>query len=102
MLDIGECCNFNEEVNVKIVDLPGQWKMALANAENKGFKDRITGHPINWLSENPQIPKDADTIWMCQFLDCFSEDEILKVLSTCADSMDENAEMIIVETFTDR
>ncbi len=97
-----KCCNFNEDVNVKIIDLPGQLNVALKNAENNGFKDRISGYPIDWLSENPQIPKGADIIWMCQFLDCFSEDEILKVLSTCAESMDENAELIIVETFTDR
>lgn len=110
LLDIGgntgkfslKCCKFNEDVHVKIVDLPGQLKMAMANAESNGFKDRISGHPIDWLSENPQIPNDADTIWMCQFLDCFSEDEILKVLSTCAEAMDENAQLVIVETFTDR
>lgn len=97
-----KCCNFNDEVNVKIVDLPGQLNMAMANAERNGFKDRISGHAIDWLSENPQIPSGADLIWMCQFLDCFSEDEIVKILSTCAASMDDDAELIIVETFTDR
>ena len=97
-----KCCNFNDEVNVKIIDLPGQLNVALKNAEINGFKDRISGYPIDWLSENPQIPEGADIIWMCQFLDCFSEDEILKVLSTSAESIDENAELIIVETFTDR
>jgi len=97
-----KCCNFNEDINVKIIDLPGQLNIALKNAESNGFKDRISGYPINWLSENPQIPLGADIIWMCQFLDCFSEDEILKVLSASAKSMDENTELIIVETFTDR
>jgi|SRR5690554_5258535 len=97
-----KCAEFNKDVNITIVDLPGQLKMALANAEKRGFKDRITGHPIDWLSENPQIPTGADLIWMCQFLDCFSEGEILKILKTCADSMNDNAELIIVETFTDR
>lgn len=97
-----KCAEFNKDVNITIVDLPGQLKMALANAEKRGFKDRIKGHPIDWLSENPQIPTGADLIWMCQFLDCFSEGEILKILKTCADSMNDNAELIIVETFTDR
>ena len=87
---------------MKIVDLPGQLNMALANAESNGFKDRISGHPIDWLSKNPQIPSGADLIWMCQFLDCFSEEEIVKVLSICANSMDDDAELVIVETFTDR
>ena len=97
-----KCCSFDEDVNVKIVDLPGQLQMAKANAEAHGFQNRISGHAIDWLSENPQIPKGADLIWMCQFLDCFSEDEIVKILATCAQSMEDDAELIIVETFTDR
>lgn len=97
-----KCCTYNETVKMTIVDLPGQLKMALANAETNGFKDRIFGYPIDWLSENPKIPRGADIIWMCQFLDCFSEEEIVKVLRTCAETMDENTELIIVETFTDR
>ena len=63
---------------------------------------QIAGHPIDWLSENPQIPTGADLIWMCQFLDCFSEEEIVKILTTCTASMDDDAELVIVETFTDR
>ncbi|WP_245574843.1 methyltransferase [Aequorivita capsosiphonis] len=96
------CCDFDTDVKVTIVDLPGQLKMALANAKDNGFEDRIKGHAIDWLSQNPQIPTGADLIWMCQFLDCFSEDEIVKVLSTCAESMESEAELVIVETFTDR
>lgn len=96
------CCAFDKEVKVKIVDLPGQLGMAMKNAEKNGFSDRISGYPINWLSENPQIPEGADLIWMCQFLDCFSEDEIVKILTACALSMDENTKLVIVETFTDR
>ena len=97
-----KCCDFNEQVLVKIIDLPGQLKMAMENAKNNGFKNRISGHPVDWLSENPQIPTGADVIWMCQFLDCFSEEEILKVLTACAQAMDDQCELVIVETFTDR
>lgn len=97
-----KCCAFDDDVNITIVDLPGQLQMAQANARNHGFEDRISGHPIDWLSENPTIPKGADLIWMCQFLDCFSEDEIVKILTACTNAMDDTAELIIVETFTDR
>jgi len=97
------CCSYNEDVNVTMVDLPGQLNVALANAKEKGFDNRIEGHKIDWLSENPQLPeKRPDIIWMSQFLDCFSKDEIVKILSICANSMDENAELFIMETFTDR
>lgn len=97
-----KCCAFDPDVNMKIIDLPGQLEMAKANAVKNGFQDRISVYPIDWLSENPQIPSGADLIWMCQFLDCFSEDEIFKILTIAADSMDDAAELIIVETFTDR
>lgn len=97
-----QCCQYDKEVSVKIFDLPGQLNKALNNAKKNGLDNRISGQEIDWLSANPTMPEGADTIWLCQFLDCFSEEEIEKVLSTCAKSMDDEAELIIIETFTDR
>ena len=97
-----QCCKKNDTVNMTMVDLPGQLNVALKNAEKEGFQDRVKGYPIDWLSDNTKLPKGADTFWLCQFLDCFSKDEILKVLKTCVDVMDDMAELIIVETYTDR
>ncbi|RED43148.1 O-methyltransferase [Winogradskyella eximia] len=95
-------CKYNEDVSIKIIDLPGQLNVALNNVKNEGFEKRVSGYEIDWLKDNPSIPTGADTIWMCQFLDCFSEEEILKILSTCVKSMDDNTELLIMETFTDR
>jgi len=95
-------CNYNTDVTVKMVDLPGQLKKALTNVKLNGFENRVTHHQIDWLSEEVSIPEGADLIWMSQFLDCFSEDEVVKILSTCVASMDDNAELLIMETFTDR
>lgn len=97
-----QCFNHDTNIKVKIFDLPGQLKKALSNIKKEGFEERIVGHEINWLKDNPKIPKGADVIWMSQFLDCFSEDEIVKILKTCVASMDSNTEVIIIETFTDR
>lgn len=97
-----QCFNFDENVQVKIIDLPGQLNKALKNIADAGFENRISGQEIDWLKPNPQIPTGADVIWMSQFLDCFSEEEILKILSTCVKSMDKDTELIIIETFTDR
>lgn len=96
------CCTFDDEIAVRIFDLPGQLAKALDNAKAKGFSDRISGTEIDWLSDDPQIPAGADTIWMCQFLDCFSKKEILKILSVAAKAMHTETELIIIETFTDR
>jgi len=87
---------------VKIFDLPGQLKKALSNAESNGFSNRISGQEIDWLEDNPQIHGRSDIIWMSQFLDCFSEDEIVKILRACVKTMDDNTEIRITETFTDR
>lgn len=95
-------CRYDKNVAIKIVDLPGQLNKALINVKNEGFEDRVSGHEIDWLSKNPQIPTGADIIWMSQFLDCFSEDEILRILQISVDSMDDKAQLLIMETFTDR
>lgn len=97
-----QCCKRDKNVMLRIVDLPGQLNKALKNIKNNGFDKRVIGQEIDWLSENPQIPQGADLIWMCQFLDCFSENEIIKILNTCVQSMDETTELRITETFTDR
>ena len=96
------CCKYNTDINVKIFDLPGQLNKALANAKKNGFDNRISGQEIDWLSDNPTIPKGADTIWMSQFLDCFSKEEILKILKAAVNAMDSDTELIIIETYTDR
>ncbi len=96
-------CKFDEKVKIKIIDLPGQLNVALKNTKKAGFENRVSGYEIDWLSKNKlEIPKGADTIWMSQFLDCFSEEEILKILTTTAKSMDSKAALLIMETFTDR
>ena len=96
------CCTFDNDIAVHIFDLPGQLSKALDNAKKKGFDNRISGTEIDWLSENPIIPTGADTIWMSQFLDCFSKEEILKILTVAVNAMDSETELIIVETYTDR
>jgi len=95
-------CKYSDDVAIKIIDLPGQLNVALANVKKEGFENRVSGHEIDWLKENPSIPTGPDTIWMSQFLDCFSEDEILTILTTAVKSMDDKTELLIMETFTDR
>jgi hypothetical protein len=96
-------CKKDKNVQIKMFDLRGQLNIALKNIENAGFEDRVSGFEIDWLSKNKvAIPKGADTIWMSQFLDCFSNEEILSILTRLTSSMDENTELLIMETFTDR
>lgn len=97
-----QCLSNSEEITITIYDLPGQLNKALKNVREAGFKDRVKGKEIDWLAPNPHVEKGADLIWMSQFLDCFSEAEIIIILKTCVATMDENTTLLITETFTDR
>ena len=110
ILDIGgntgkwalKCAAYDKEVKVTIADLPGQLKMADANISKAGFSDRVSFHPINILDDNAKFPKGHDVIWMSQFLDCFSDDEIVSILKRCYEALDENGQVFILEPFWDR
>ena len=92
---------YSPNVEITILDLPGQLNDAAKNIEAKGFSERIKGHPINLLDFKQSYPKGHDVIWMSQFLDCFSEPEILGILGNAKEAMDENTNLYIMETFWD-
>ncbi len=97
-----QCLSNSDHINITIYDLPGQLEKALKNVRDAGFGERIHGKEIDWLAPHPQLEKGADLIWMSQFLDCFSENEIIKILETCVVAMDTDTPLLITETFTDR
>jgi len=97
-----ECCNFNEDVNMLIVDLPGQLEKAIKNIEKVNFQHRISGIARDVLSDNFNLPDGIDAIWMSQFLDCFSEEQILLILSNISNTIGENTSVYILELFWDR
>ena len=89
-------------VKVTMLDLPQQLGLAKVNIEASGHADRVSYHPLNILDENNKFPKGADAIWMSQFLDCFSESEIVSILKRCVEAIDDNGTVYIMETFWDR
>ncbi len=97
------CVDYDQEVNVTIVDLPGQIEMMQKNINGTAGANRIKGFPTDILKECNHLPTgDWDAIWMSQFLDCFSEEEIFSILSRAADVMSEKSTLYIMETFWDR
>jgi len=97
-----QCAKYNPDVKVKILDLPGQLGMAEKNIKENGYEGRVLFHPINLLDENIPFPKDADIVWMSQFLDCFSEAEIVSILSRAKEAIGNNGAIYILETYWDR
>ncbi|WP_317898284.1 class I SAM-dependent methyltransferase [Aurantibacillus circumpalustris] len=110
ILDIGgntgkwsiACANYCKDVHMTIMDLPGQTNMARKNIESKGLSDRIGFYEANILDEKTVFPKGFDGVWMSQFLDCFSDEEIISILKRCANAIDENGYIYILETFWDK
>ncbi|MCF2493988.1 methyltransferase [Dyadobacter chenhuakuii] len=95
------CCKHDPNVRLKILDLPVQLKVAQANATERNLLDRISFHPIDLLDRSQEIPKGADVIWMSQFLDCFSKEQIIQILENACYAASENTTLYILEPFFD-
>lgn len=110
LLDVGgntgrwamKCVDYSKEVDVTIMDLPQQLEMMKQQTTGKPGADRIHGHGANLLDKSVPFPKGFDVIWMSQFLDCFSEEEVTSLLTRAAQSMHSDSSLFIMETFWDR
>lgn len=110
LLDIGgntgkwalQCFAFDPDVCVTIMDLPGQVTMAEKQIREKGYADRISFHATNILDESASFPAGFDAICMSQFLDCFSDEEIISILTRCHQALSPGGKVFILETFWDR
>lgn len=96
------CLEYDPECEVTIVDLPKTLGKALSLAEGKDYSNRLHGHPMNVLDEKNEFPEGFNVIWMSQFLDCFSKEEIASILKRAANAMDEKSVLYILELFWDR
>jgi len=88
-------------IHVTIMDLPGQLNVAKRKIEELGLEERVSFIAANILDESVKIPKGFDAIWMSQFLDCFSEAEIISILKRCYEALEDNGQVIIMEPFWD-
>ena len=110
LVDVGgntgpmRCVDYSDKVKVTIMDLPQQLEMMRRQTAGQKGADRIDGFGINLLDRNQKFPQGRhfDAIWMSQFLDCFSEDEILSILTRATGAMDKDTRLYIMETFWDR
>ncbi|WJG25057.1 class I SAM-dependent methyltransferase [Vibrio furnissii] len=96
-----QCCQHDADVNVTIVDLPQQLEMAMRNAVDHGFEQRIHPYPANMLDKAQTLPEKADVWWMSQFLDCFSPMEILSILQRVRAQLTDDSVIYVLELFWD-
>lgn len=110
LLDVGgntgrwamQCVAYAPEVEVTIMDLPQQLGLMREKTKGEAGSERVYGFPANLLDKEQAFPEGFDAIWMSQFLDCFSEEEVLSILSRAAVSMAAESRLYIMETFWDR
>lgn len=110
LLDVGgntgrwamQCVGYDPGVRVTIADLPQQLELARAAVQGGKGADRVTFHPVDLLDESRELPEGYEVIWMSQFLDCFSEAEIVSILRRAARALGDNGTLHILELFWDR
>ena len=100
-----QCVSYDKDVKVTVLDLPQQIEMMRENIKGKTGAERISGYDINLLDPRASFPQCADgldAIWMSQFLDCFSEEETVSILTRAKAAMTEDTRLFIMETLWDR
>ena len=112
LLDVGgntgrfamRCVGYNPTIEVTICDLPQQIGLMQKATNGKPGAERIHGVGMNILDEKNAFPTDKryDVIWMSQFLDCFSEKQIVSILRRAAAILDKENRIFIMETLWDR
>ena len=111
LLDVGgntgrfslKCLRYHPDVHVTVVDLPGQLKMLTQQlaSEPADITSRLSLKSLNLLEPEDSLPSGFDAVWMSQFLDCFSPDQILEILRQTRDVLNLDGRLFILETYTD-
>jgi SAM-dependent methyltransferase len=96
------CAQHDPEVRVTIADLPRQLDFARQTMQEKGLTGRVDFLGVDLLDETQPLPGGYDAIWMSQFLDCFSEAEIVSILRRTAAALGEHGVLHILELLWDR
>ncbi|MBQ9356104.1 MAG: SAM-dependent methyltransferase [Prevotella sp.] len=98
-----QCVAFSPQVRVTVVDLPQQLAMMQQNISGKPGAERISAYAANVLSDQAMLPESTpDAIWMSQFLDCFSMEQITAILLKARRVMSADSRLYIMETLWDR
>jgi hypothetical protein len=96
------CVEHDADVEVTIVDLPEQAKLTKERLRAHRHADRIRVTGVDMLDPHAALPEGADAIWMSQFLDCFSEQQAVRILRLAADSLRPDGSLFVLETLCDR
>lgn len=95
------CMDYSEAVHIGMADLAGTLAHAEPGVAAAVRAGRISLHPQDIL-DTQSLPAGYDTIWMSQFMPCFSEKQIGIILQKCRAALPDNGTLWMLETFWDR
>lgn len=90
------CLAFDKSCHVNIIDLPVNKEIAEKNVNS----DRMTFYGLDILSDK-KLPPLHDVVFMSQFLDCFSEEQVINILKKVKAAAKENTRIYILEPIID-
>lgn len=90
------CLEFDKNCIVNMIDLPENIEEAKKYLHN----DRLKFHGVDVLKD--KMPEISGAVLMSQFLDCFSEEQIISILTNIKNSMTKDTKIFILEPFTDK
>ncbi len=110
LLDVGgntgkwavQCARFDPDTRITIADLSQQLELARKTIHENRLEQRVDFVAIDVRDESQSFPEGYDAIWMSQFLDCFSQSEIVSILRRVARSLTAGGTLFILELFWDR
>ncbi len=90
-------CLKNSGIEITMLDLAENISARINDPELNG----CDFYPVNVLDKNIVYPKmENAAILMSQFLDCFSKEQILKILTDLKNNIDKESSIFILEPFT--
>jgi hypothetical protein len=95
------CLEHIPGMDLGMVDLPQQLDRArelLGETE----ANKVHFYPTDILDPQSSLPTGYEMIWMSQFLDCFSEDQIVSILRKARTALPVGGRLWILELFWDR
>jgi SAM-dependent methyltransferase len=110
LLDVGgntgkwalHCLHHDPAVEITVLDHPGQLDRLQHNAAAAGVASRLRTVALDLLAHDRPFPTGFDVVWMSQFLDCFAEADIARLLERGRAALGPGGRLCIMEAFWDR
>lgn len=87
------------DLHVALVDLPSQIALAEVELADLVALGRVELIEADQLATEAELPAGADVYWMSQFLDCFAEPDIVRILERARRAMGPDSRLFVLETF---